>query len=670
MAQENEYAPSDFYLIDTLNLNLISNEELHYIDSCLTIYHESTSDTTKILALFSIVDNIWNDNVWPLYNRYVMDRILNTVSYSASKEEKKFMQKSLGSALNNEGFFQRSQGNYPMAIQYYLESLKIFELIEDQQSLTFSYNNLGVLYQQQFDYDKALEYHNKSLEQSKTVGDSAMIAYSLNNIGVVWQLKDSLVFALNYFQAGLELYTKFNNVRGQANGHYNMGFVYLQLDSLAASEVHFEKSLDGFESIREEYGISLVCSGWGELDLKLGRIESAKIRGEYGLQLAKKLHDPDLMKRNANLLYEVAVKNGDWKHALEMRNLEVSMIDSIESMDNIRANAKAEAGYAFEKQQAIRDTEHRKEMEKQQSLSLAEKKRQNVIITAVSVGLLIVVIFTYFLVKRFRITQRQKQIIEEQKFVVEEKNKEILDSIHYARRIQNAILPSMNAMQLALRDGFVLYKPKDVVAGDFFWMEKSDTNVYFAAADCTGHGVPGAMVSVVCSHALSKALLEENAKTTGQLLDKTREIVIDRLAKSGDEMKDGMDISICAVDFSNLTMMWSGANNPLWIVRDKRLIEYKPDKQPIGLYSKKSSFQTHYIELFKGDKLYIMTDGFQDQFGGPSGKKFKSAQLKDCLLSLEAESMDQQKIVLNQTFENWKENSEQIDDVCLIGIRI
>jgi serine phosphatase RsbU (regulator of sigma subunit) len=173
--------------------------------------------------------------------------------------------------------------------------------------------------------------------------------------------------------------------------------------------------------------------------------------------------------------------------------------------------------------------------------------------------------------RALQITKNQKQIIEHQKEIVEEKHKEIQDSINYAKRIQDAIMPSLEDMQMALKNGFILYQPKDVVAGDFFWMEKINNVVYFAAADCTGHGVPGAMVSVVCSNALTKALLEEGIRETGKLLDRTRELVIERFAKSGDEVKDGMDISLCALNVETNELQWSGANNPLWIIRNNTI---------------------------------------------------------------------------------------------------
>jgi serine phosphatase RsbU (regulator of sigma subunit) len=208
------------------------------------------------------------------------------------------------------------------------------------------------------------------------------------------------------------------------------------------------------------------------------------------------------------------------------------------------------------------------------------------------------------------------------------------------------------------------------VAGDFFWMEVQNGKVYYAAADCTGHGVPGAMMSVVCSNALSEALQEHKAGNTGELLDKTREMVIQRLAKSGEEVKDGMDISLCAIDFNRIALQWSGANNPLWIIRNGNLIEFKPDKQPIGAHLQPAPFTSHNVQIQSGDLIYVLTDGYEDQFGGPKGKKYKAAQLKEKLLSISNLGMEEQRNFLDAEFEKWRGNVEQVDDVCVIGLRI
>jgi serine phosphatase RsbU (regulator of sigma subunit) len=226
-----------------------------------------------------------------------------------------------------------------------------------------------------------------------------------------------------------------------------------------------------------------------------------------------------------------------------------------------------------------------------------------------------------------------------------------------------------------------------MVSGDFYWFEELNGTAYLAAADCTGHGVPGAMVSVVCSNALNRSVNEFGITKPSEILDKTRELVIETFAKSGDEVKDGMDISLCA--FKSNQVIFSGANNPLWIVRKTNLlsekhkqeistiiqdefslIEYKGNKQPIGIYSRMKAFTQEEIELHPGDTLYFFTDGFADQFGGKKGKKFMYKPFKLFLIELQAKPMADQKQLISTMFENWKADLEQIDDVCVIGVKI
>lgn len=269
----------------------------------------------------------------------------------------------------------------------------------------------------------------------------------------------------------------------------------------------------------------------------------------------------------------------------------------------------------------------------------------------------------------FQVKERTVELTEQKK-ILEEKNHEILDSINYAKRIQGAILPPLRFFSENFDQSFVLYKPKDIVAGDFYWMIKKGGTIYYAAADCTGHGVPGAMVSVVCNNALNRSVNEFGCTDPAKILEQTRKIVIEEFGKSDEEVKDGMDISFCALD--GTTLQWSGANNPLWIFRKetKQIEEIKPDKQPIGKYMDLKPFTTHEVKLNSGDIIYIFTDGYQDQFGGPKGKKFKAAQLKELLLEYCNLNMEDQKAHLESTFNSWKYGVEQVDDVCLIGVKI
>jgi ligand-binding sensor domain-containing protein/serine phosphatase RsbU (regulator of sigma subunit) len=295
------------------------------------------------------------------------------------------------------------------------------------------------------------------------------------------------------------------------------------------------------------------------------------------------------------------------------------------------------------------------------------------------------IVFGFIRLRTAQLKQRQKELetdvanatleIREQKEEIEDQHKKIKDSIAYAKRIQSAILPPGRIVKEYLKESFILYKPKDVVAGDFYWMhnlppdaEHKNGRVLFSAADCTGHGVPGAMISVVCNNALNRAVREYSLSDPGKILDKAREIVIQEFEKSDEEVKDGMDLALCILDGNKL--QYAGAHNPLWIVRNGELLETKGDRQPIGIYDRPMPYTTHTFDLESGDIIYIFSDGFADQFGGEKGKKFMSSNFKRLVLSIRDESMEKQRVLLDNAFEEWKGNLEQIDDVCVIGVRI
>jgi ligand-binding sensor domain-containing protein/serine phosphatase RsbU (regulator of sigma subunit) len=267
------------------------------------------------------------------------------------------------------------------------------------------------------------------------------------------------------------------------------------------------------------------------------------------------------------------------------------------------------------------------------------------------------------------VVERTAEVVH-QKEVIEEKQKEILDSINYAKRIQDAILPSQKTIKECLPDSFILYLPKDIVAGDFYFVEPSGNKTIFAAADCTGHGVPGAMVSVVCANAMKRTIKEFGLTKPGPVLDKVTDLVLETFESSGTDVKDGMDISFCAFDKTSLLLEWSGANNPLWIVRNGEILEYNADKQPIGKFDNRKPFSTHAIQLKKGDEIFIFTDGYGDQFGGPKNKKFKLANMKTLFVDIKDLPCEQQMLRIHEMFDRWKEHYEQVDDVCVIGVKI
>jgi len=269
---------------------------------------------------------------------------------------------------------------------------------------------------------------------------------------------------------------------------------------------------------------------------------------------------------------------------------------------------------------------------------------------------------------------RQKEEIEIKNQELEVLYKHVTDSIKYAKRIQEAILPPDSLVKKLLPQSFVLYKPKDIVSGDFYWVDQKNGKSMFAAVDCTGHGVPGAFMSIVGYNILKQSVANNSFDSPAQILDALNEGVSETLHHGHDatQAKDGMDLSLCVIDYKKMELQYAGAYNPLYLVRDGKLIQTKADKFPIGLFlgEEKKKFTNHVIPLQKGDTIYIFSDGYADQFGGPSGKKFMASHFRDLLLDVCKHPIEKQKDLLNKTIEEWRGPLDQVDDILVIGVTV
>ncbi|WP_372641907.1 SpoIIE family protein phosphatase [Ancylomarina sp.] len=300
--------------------------------------------------------------------------------------------------------------------------------------------------------------------------------------------------------------------------------------------------------------------------------------------------------------------------------------------------------------------------------------------------ILVIALMAILMAKAYHSKRKANELLSTQKQELEEKNHEVEDSIHYAKHLQEAILPSSALIKNLFPQSFILYKPKDIVSGDFYWIHSFDRMIYFAVADCTGHGVPGAMVSVVCANALNRVIKEYDIIEPGKVLDHVKKYVVDAFSQSEDGVSDGMDIALCCIDLDINKLWYSGANNSLYRVsqlknmtetpkksvynKNRILYEYPATRQPIGTVTETKKFKTHEIDLKQGDSIYLFSDGFSDQFGGPKGKKYRSKPLKQFLLKISEKSMAEQKYFLDDEFEAWKGDEEQVDDICILGVKI
>lgn len=563
-----------------------------------------------------------------------------------------------------KGRYYILKSNLDKATQVLNNAITVFEKEKNLSRLAKCYSLKSIIFQRLNDTEKSMNHltiaYNLYIEDNNIEGQIT----SLINISVEYLRINKNDSALNYLNQLTELNGKFRNT-DKYYYHQNFGMYYhntaqyrkaLSEFKLALSVAERENMIDSKTTIYME----MAETYFAQKDYKSAEnhlFKSIAIATSNNL-----MHETNESYLLLIKLYEI---QGDYKSAYLAKVINDSIETEIYNIERINKINEIETELAFSENQKI-IAQQELDIKNEQLNTLNAKSKISQLIFVVILCLVIIMFVIIIFIRARKLSAK----INHQKILLEEKNNEITDSITYAKRIQAAILPSDEIFKTHLPNSFVLYKPKDIVAGDFYWMEKVNNEIFFAAADCTGHGVPGAMVSVVCSNALNHGLEKNTSINPGLLLDSTRDFVKNKFETDSNNVKDGMDIALCALNFSTNQLQFSGANNPLYIIRENELIEIKGDKQHIGKHHKESKFTNHNINLKKNDCIYLFSDGYADQFGGPKGKKFMYKQFKNLLLKISNLPLNQQKEILDDTFENWRGDLEQIDDVCVIGVKI
>lgn len=563
----------------------------------------------------------------------------------------------IASAHVNIGYAYIASGNINQAVIYNHNALKLtsegghYSLNE---IALMAISQLGSIYLKLNQHDKALEHLNKGIIIAQSYQKKAFLDLFYNNMGVLHTQKKR-------YKKAIQAYKMYDYSEGvKSNPHSaisnicNRAKTYLKMNEIDSALSYIKIAKVYIHQFHNPILQNSYYSVLGSYFSKVNQIDSAIYYLEKTLQFAAQ--SKSVNHYNNLALSKNYAKKGSYEKAYEMLNQFVAVEDSIKDQNELRHIMSAELDATLSK--------------KEDEFREANQRKNIILIISGIIGLALTV-FLGMVYNMFRLKRRSLNIISEQKRKVEEQNQEILSSIKYAEKIQTAILPSIPLIKEDLKDMFIYFRPKDIVSGDFYWFERVDDNIYFSAADCTGHGVPGAMVSVICSNSLSKTVKELNINKPSDILNKVTEIVEDRFDKgSSEEVKDGMDLALCKLNIKTNHLEYAGANNPLWIIRNGEVLETKADPQPIGKYFAREPFTNHSIQLEKGDTIYLFSDGFQDQFGGERGKKYKAKPFKRFLLSIQDKSMEEQERLLHEEFERYKGPEEQIDDVCVVSVRI
>jgi serine phosphatase RsbU (regulator of sigma subunit) len=563
-----------------------------------------------------------------LINNQIGEILMLQTKYSEAidillKNEKQCLkindEKSLVLAYNLLGMMNHRLHRPKRALQFFDLCIKHAELTKNYRMLSSVYENSSVIYGEVNDYSNAMQFLLRSIYFRKKIGDNQGLASSYCNLSNLYFFQDKLKEAENFGLISLRLSRKISYSELYPYCYENLGEIYLRKKEYLKSRCYLDTAI----------------------------IEAIKLKDNRALETSYLVRSAlDTLTQNYRLgLYDY----------ITFKKYTDSIMDKENSQKLVEADLKSD----FEKRKEILRVKSNSELE-------IQKLIRNVLIIIVFIALLFAIILYQ---QRNKITI-QKLEVEAQRNIISEKSKEVLDSIEYAKKIQQAILPSEKVMKEMIPNIFCLYIPKDIVAGDFYWMEKKGDYTYIASCDCTGHGVPGAMVSVVCNSALNRSINEFHEVDTNKILDRTRELVLENFSKSESAVMDGMDISLARIHTKTLELMWSGAYSPLWIVRNDELIVLNGDKQPIGSFEKSNPFTSNVLTLEKNDSLYLFSDGYSDQFGGPLDKKFSKARLKDLILQCAKLPIKEQHQLLLQTHLGWKGTKSQIDDITIIGLSV
>ena len=581
----------------------------------------------------------------------------------------------VGMSYTNIGVVYHYQANYPQALSYYLKALKLKEEVGDKEGIGACYIAIGIVYKEQKNFSKALDYYFKAIKLQEGIGDKSGIGACYSNVGVIYKEQNNLSKALDYYFKAAKIFEEIDDKQSIGACYSNIGLVYQNQSSFPKALEYYLKALKLKEEIGDIQGIETCYLDLSSLYNSLANYKLAIQYGNQALKLSIELGDVDGERYAQQYLAEAYSYTGKYKEAFESYVRFKTLTDTIFNAENSRQLGDMKTNFEVQKKEA----ELKAKADAQELVSVAEKQKQRIVLILVCVVLSLVAVFSALLYKRFKLTEKQKNIIEVkeretqiQKHLIEEKHKEITDSINYAERIQRSFIATKEILDENLNDYFVLFKPKDIVSGDFYWASKlNNGNFALVTADSTGHGVPGAIMSLLNITSLEKAI--ETLTLPSEILNSTRKTIIDRLKKDGslEGGKDGMDASLTVYDFVSKKLIISAANNPVWIVRGAETIEIKPDKMPIGKHDNDTlSFTEQEITIQSGDVIYTLTDGYPDQFGGEKGKKFMSKNLRELLVTNSHLPMQEQKEILEKVFSNWVGDLEQVDDVTIIGVRI
>ncbi len=655
------------------------------------------NDTTKINILLEKI-GLKYENINPDSSIYFYTLALKIAQNSPQalanhgKLKKKFQHYEVVS-YRYIGIIYRTKGLFDKAIKNYIKALKIAEKLKDKELKGILYVNIGNVLYEQKSYSKASWYYNKSLGIDKELNHRIGVSEGYMCLSRNYLAQKQYKTAMMYSQLALKLATEIKYTNGLAFCYSNIGLIEEGQKLYGDALLSYEKALSyaietddmNAESSIYSYlsGLYLAMSNDPKLSSTDKEYNLKKVLeyGEKGFETALILKSFSLQNSLAKSMQLANTKLKRYDEALKYAQIYIATNDSIYQENKIRVTAELELKYKSKNDQLEIE-----KLAKDSELQQSKINKQNIILAFLIGVFVLILIFLFLVLRLFRqkrkasleIETQRDEILQQHEVLVNQSTL-ITDSFNYAKRLQQGIFPSTQYLNRVLgQHHFTLLKPKDIVSGDFYWATRMNEFLIVAVADCTGHGVPGALMSMLATSNLNEIVRHQAVKNAAKILDALRDLIIDALNQKGnfEEQKDGLDIALCVINTKTLEMQYSGAFLPCIIIKNsnKELVKINGDRMPIGLHPEMTNFTNHLTKLEKGDFIYLMSDGYQDQFGGSKNSKFLPKRTCDLLLSIQSKSMDEQKEILDQTIEDWKNYEgtvyEQTDDITVLGFKV
>ena len=571
----------------------------------------------------------------------------------------------------------RMKGKYSQSLETYLGCLQMADQLHDKNQKGNIFYDIALLYNELEESFKAIKYLQEAEKMKTAVGDSYFLSQIYNEMGEIYLEKKDYSKALMYLKVSIDRAAEINNLESTTSAHYKIAEIYLAQKESNYVLPYLQKALGLAIKTKDAKSEMEIYSLDGLFYEQSSNNELAIFHYKKSYLIATGKGFPESAKKTAEKLSKLLHQSNKLEEAFKYLNIANSLSDSVNGIITHKKIMRLQAVYEFERRARSKQFEKEKKEDELLANFKLEKQQKEYILVA------FVFLFAIFLIlyRAYREKKKGNKILAERNYEIEvqseeinSKNRRITDSIYYAKRIQKAALtPTEQLDKFFGPNFFTLFKPKDIVSGDFYLAKQKGDLTFLAVADCTGHGVPGAFMSMMGISLLNEVLNHPDVNDPAVALSMLRDKVIDALhQKTGiGGFKDGMNISMCTINSETHEMLFSGSYHPIYIIRDGELFEFRGDRIPISIYTKtKDAFSYHRFQLQSNDMVYLYTDGFVDQIGGPQNKKFYPKPFKKLLQDISAQPMEQQRDCLDETIEKWRGSEEQIDDILVLGVKI